>query len=304
MQPTLIVLAAGKGSRYGGLKQFDGVGPNGETIMDYSVYDAARSGFGKVVFIVRSQFQLAFTETFAQRYGDAIEVAFVTQESEKELPEGFCIPPERTKPWGTAHAVLMAEPKTDTPFAVINADDFYGRKAYEVMVDFLQHSFLSHGRYAMAGYKVCNTLSDSGGVSRGICSVYNQQLLTEITERHNVRFAESGKIVYGTNPDNPIQVPPDTIVSMNFWGFTPDFFTQTRSAFHSFIREQGELPTSEFYIPSVVNRLIQSQQASVQVLSGSPLWFGVTYQEDRALAAEQIKRLIARGQYPHSFIRT
>jgi len=354
MKPTLIVLAAGMGSRYGGLKQLDGVGPNGETIMDYSVFDAARAGFGKVVFIIRKHFRAAFEKTFATRYGSAIEVAFVEQEPEKELPQGFTPPPERTKPWGTAHATLMAAPEVDTPFAVINADDFYGREAFQAMGDFLRSgatasasapsaavlsatsasatsatvlsatsasaasaSGASHSLYAMMGYQVGNTLSDSGGVSRGICSVNERNLLTQVVECHHIRAipcentlsesdsaflppSGSQQIVFETDSGNLTRVPPDTPVSMNFWGFTPDFFSHIRHQFHTFIHDHGEELKSEFYIPTVVNHLIQTQQSSVQMLVTNALWFGVTYQEDRPFVIAQIRSLIAQGAYPET----
>ena len=306
MQPTLIILAAGMGSRYGGLKQLDGVGPNGETIMDYSVYDAARAGFGKVVFIIRQHFRTDFENTFAHRYGKRIQVAFVEQEPDKELPYGFTPPPERTKPWGTGHALLMAEPAVDAPFVAINADDFYGRGAYEVMGDFLRSRILSTGiaqnHYAMAGYQVARTLSESGGVSRGICSVNAQGMLTGVVERHNIRATHGGKIVYDTLPENVVEVSPDTPVSMNFWGFTPDFFAHLRNAFHHFIHAHGQEPKSEFYIPTVVNQLIAEGKASLQVLDPNASWFGVTFQEDRPYVKAKIQELIDMGLYPNSVI--
>ena len=307
MQPTLIVLAAGLGSRYGGLKQLDGVGPNGATIMDYSVYDAVHAGFGKVVFIIRTHFRSEFEALFLHRYGDSIRVAFVEQEPEKEIPAGFCLPPERTKPWGTGHALLMAAPETDTPFVVINADDFYGRASYEVMADFLRQSALSpnsgKGRYAMVGYQIGHTLSDMGGVSRGICSVNERHILTQVVERHRIRAISPNQIVFETD-SGLTEVAPQTPVSMNFWGFMPDFFTHTRDAFHHFIGAHGEELTSEFYIPTVVNQLIQSQQASVQVLYSEASWFGITYQEDRTYVTARIRQLIADGVYPNAIIQT
>lgn len=294
MQPTLIVLAAGMGSRYGGLKQLDDIGPNGETIMDYSVYDAARAGFGKVVFIIRNHFRAAFEKTFAKRYGGALKVAFVEQEPDKELPNGFLPPPSRTKPWGTGHAMLMAEPEVQTPFAVINADDYYGMEAYTAMADFLRRCTTPTGTtqnyYAMVGYSVKNTLSDSGGVSRGICSVNAHNMLTGVVEKHNIQSKDL------------TELGAETIVSMNFWGFTPDFFGRLRSAFHSFIQAQGEELTSEYYIPTVVNQLIQEGGATVEVLATGASWFGITYQQDRPYVASRIRQLISQGLYPHSII--
>jgi len=306
MQPTLIVLAAGMGSRYGGLKQLDSVGPNGETIMDYSVFDAARAGFGKVVFIIRNYFRTDFEALFAHRYGDAIEVAFVAQEPEKELPPEFTVPPSRTKPWGTAHAMLMAAPQTHTPFAVINADDFYGREAYEALAHFLCNNFSQtcpvNNHYAMVGYQICNTLSEAGGVSRGICSVNQQNMLTGVVERHRIRTETSGEIVYENNLGALSEVSPNTLVSMNCWGFTPDFFSHIRCAFHTFIHERGDDIGAEFYIPFAVNQLIKDQKASVEVLRTDAQWFGITFPEDRPYAQAQISKLIANGVYPKSII--
>jgi len=308
MQPTLIVLAAGMGSRYGGLKQLDGVGPNGETIMDYSIYDAVRAGFGKVVFIIRNHFREAFEKTFATRYGNTIEVAFVEQEPDKELPTGFYPSMERTKPWGTAHAMLMAEPETNTPFAVINADDFYGREAYIAMGDFLRKRDLPTGRgqnhYAMVGYQIGKTLSNSGGVSRGICTVNRDALLTKVVERHHIQTTPEGKIIYEMSPGVLAKALPDTPVSMNFWGFTPDFFAYLRQSFRQFIQEHGTAHKLEFFIPTVVSRLIQEQQISVRVLATNASWVGITYQEDRPYVQTYIRQLIADGVYPNSIINT
>ena len=305
MQPVLIILSAGMGSRYGGLKQLDGVGPNGETIMDYSVYDAARAGFGKVVFIVRKHFRVPFEETFAKRYGNTIKVAFVEQEPEKEMPDLSLPPPERTKPWGTGHAMLMASSEVNEPFAVINADDFYGREAYEAMAHHLTKSTSpTHGLYVMVGYQLGKTLSDSGGVSRGICSVDDRNMLTEVTERHRIRAVTPNRIVYETAPDVLAETGSEAIVSMNFWGFTPDFFTHLRDAFHQFIREHGADPNKEFYIPAVVNQMIQDKIASVTVLKPNAKWFGITYKEDLPLAKECIRQLILKGVYPNSILHT
>jgi dTDP-glucose pyrophosphorylase len=273
--------------------------------MDYSVLDASRAGFGKVVFIVRNHFRAAFEKMFAKRYGNAIKVVFVEQEAEKELPTGFSLPYERTKPWGTGHALLMAAPEVIAPFAVINADDFYGREAYTAMGTHLTQSLSSTNElYAMVGYQLGKTLSDSGGVSRGLCSVNNQNMLTEVTERHRIKGDANGSIVYETAPDLFMETAPETIVSMNFWGFTPNFFTHLRGAFHQFIRDYGADPNREFYIPAVVHQMVQSNTASVQVLRTNAEWFGVTYKEDLRFARMCIRQLIAKGEYPNSFIQT
>ncbi|MCL2502304.1 MAG: nucleotidyltransferase [Bacteroidales bacterium] len=303
MQPTLIVLAAGMGARYGGLKQLDVIGPNGATIMDYSVYDAAQAGFGKVVFIIRGHFRAAFEHAFAKRYHKALEIAFVEQEPDKELPVGFLPPPDRSKPWGTGHALLMAGPQTKTPFAVINADDFYGRQAYTAMAAFLHTGAAQQNNYAMVSYQTGNTLSESGGVSRGVCSVNDRGMLTEVVECHQIHKTPEGNIVCESPDGTPTTLLPDTQVSMNFWGFTPDFFGHLQSAFHSFIRERGQEAKSEFYIPTVVNQLLQDRRASVRVLTTDSSWFGITYKEDRPYAESRIRQLIEQGVYPHSIIR-
>ena len=300
MQAILVILAAGMGSRYGGLKQLDGVGPNGETIMDYSVYDAARAGFGKVVFIIRKHFRAEFEAIFSHRYPN-IDVAFVEQEPYKELPEDFVTPPERTRPWGTGHAMLMAEPEVNAPFCVINADDFYGREAFTAMGDFLRQP---QGRYAMVGYQVSKTLSESGAVSRGICSVTPQGILSAVTECHQIQKQPDGSIhCQPPVAEIPAILPPDTPVSMNFWGFRPDIFAATRSCFHHFLSAPGtDLLKAECYIPSVVNQLVHTEGRRVQVLSTGASWFGVTYQEDRPYVSQRIAELIAQGVYPHKII--
>ena len=295
MQPTLLVLAAGMGSRYGGLKQMDPMGPNGETVLDYSVFDAIRAGFGKVVFIIREDFAEAFQQGIGSRFAERIEVAYAFQKLD-DLPAPFSVPEGRTKPWGTAHAVRAARDLVKEPFAVINADDFYGQDAYRAAASFLQSASASH--YAMVGYPLENTLSDHGEVNRGICSRDEGSLLTNVEEYVNISRDEDG-VVRGTALDgsrNPIQ--DGTPVSMNFWAFTPDFFDHLESEFTVFLKRQGDGGKTECYIPTVVDNLIRSGAADCRVLATSSHWFGVTYPDDKAHVVASIEKLIAAGTYP------
>lgn len=292
---TLLILAAGMGSRYGGLKQVDPVGPSGETIMDYSIYDAAKAGFTKVVFVVREFFKKEFEERVRQKYTGTIEMEFVTQETEF-VPEGCTFNRERVKPWGTAHAVLMAAGAIDEPFAVINADDFYGRDSFRVLADFLLNR-AEKGKYSMVGFKLKNTLSESGGVSRGVCSEDCHHFLTSVEEHHKI--ALNGNAIKGINSEGrEVELGQDVPVSMNMWGFTPDFFTATRDMFTEFLHNNGERLDSEFYIPFVVNEMLKSSQASVEVLKTDSEWFGVTYKEDRPAVVAKLKELADNGTYP------
>ncbi len=297
MQPTLLILAAGVGSRYGGLKQLDRIGPNGETLLDYSIYDAINSGFGKVVFIINERLEAGFKEMFINRLRDHIEVDYVFQEIWM-VPEGILVPDERQKPWGTGHAVLMAEGRIDKPFAVINSDDFYGRKAYRALADYYQD--WTPGRendYCMVGYRLDKTLSDFGSVSRGICRIGENRELLDVVERTSIEGTGKG-IVYLEGNEPAVIMSPDTTVSMNCWGFTPSFFEQLKTGFDSFIKKNYENQKAEFYIPSVVNKLIQSKQSGVKVLSCDEQWFGMTYQDDRVVVVDSIRALIRKGVYP------
>ncbi len=296
MKPALLILAAGMGSRYGGLKQLDGVGPCGETIMDYSVFDAARAGFGKVVFVIRKHFREDFERQVVAKYKDFIEVELVEQEMDK-LPEGFVLNPERQKPWGTGHATLMAADVIDTPFAVINADDFYGAQSFKVLADFLKEQNGKKGVYSMVGFALSKTLSESGDVSRGICSVNKENYLTSVEEHHKVR--ETDGIISGVGMDGEIhRLDHEAYASMNMWGFTPDVFEYGYSMFTDFLKENAGHPTKEFYIPFVVNTLIHSGKASAKVLSSPDKWFGVTYQQDRGIVIEKLREMTANGTYP------
>ena len=295
MKPTLLVLAAGMGSRYGGLKQLDGLGPHGETIMDYSIYDAVRGGFGKVVFVIRKDFEQDFREKVLAKYENHIPVEVVFQSLDK-LPEGFVCPVERTKPWGTNHAVLMGRETIREPFAVINADDFYGRDGFRVLGEWLSKA-ADENRYCMVGYRVGNTLSESGTVSRGICRTDAEGYLTGVVERTDIARVD-GKITFTGDDGAPATTDETTPVSMNMWGFTPDYFRYSEEMFRRFLAEHIDEPKSEFYIPTVVNDLIVKGKASVEVLDTTAKWFGVTYAEDRPGVVSKIRALVAAGEYP------
>ncbi|MBO7204362.1 MAG: nucleotidyltransferase [Bacteroidales bacterium] len=299
MKPTLVVLAAGMGSRYGSLKQMDGVGPNNEAIIDYSIYDAVQAGFGKVVFVIRHSFEQEFREVFSkEHFGGKIDVEFVFQELDY-LPEGFTVPEGRIKPWGTCHAVMMAAPVVDGPFAVINADDFYGREAYITLAEYLRQVEGTQGNYSMVGYNLRNTLSDYGTVSRGECSVDENDNLVSIVERTAIERGTDGIVRYkDENGEHPID--ENTTVSMNLFGFTPDFFSKTEELFKEFLSNPANMSNlkSEFFIPLCVNTLINQKRVSLKVLTSEAKWFGVTYKEDKPEVVSKISKLIADGIYP------
>ena len=297
MKPTLFILAAGMGSRYGGLKQLDGLGPNGETIMDYSVFDAMRAGFGKVVFVIRKDFEEDFRRVVLSKYADHVpcEVCF---QGIDNLPEGFTRNPERTKPWGTNHAVLMAKDLIHEPFMVINADDFYVKESFEVMAKFLLSVNGEQGKYCMAGYRVGNTLSEHGTVSRGVCATNKMGYLTDVVERTAIQ-AKDGHILFPDENGNEVEIPFDTPVSMNMWGFTPEYFEYTEEAFKAFLTEYGQELKTEFYIPTLVNDLIKAGKATCQVLDTPAKWFGVTYADDRQMVVDKIQALVDAGVYPN-----
>ncbi|MBQ6940475.1 MAG: nucleotidyltransferase [Alistipes sp.] len=298
MKPTLLVLAAGMGSRYGSLKQMDGVGPNGEAIIDYSVYDAIRAGFGKVVFVIRHSFADDFCEVFnAERFGHRIEVEYVFQELDM-LPEGFTLPAERVKPWGTNHAVMMGAKVIDTPFAVINADDFYGRDAYTVIGNYLSQLEGSEGKYCMVGYEVSKTLSENGTVSRGVCTVDSEGNLQGMVERTKIERVDGTIVFHDLGTDEPLA--ENTPVSMNLFGFTPDYFTHSEEYFKVFLKENIDNLKSEFFIPLMVNKMISEGTATMRVLETSSKWFGVTYKEDKPQLMQKIEELIAAGEYPRN----
>lgn len=294
-KPTLLVLAAGMGSRYGGLKQIDPVGPHGETIIDYSIFDAMRAGFGKLVFVIRKDIEQQFREIVGVRFEKRIAVEYAFQELDK-LPSGFTVPAGRTKPWGTTHAILMAENVVKEPFAAINADDFYGQNAYKVLA---QHLTAGTPDYAMVGFILKNTLSDFGSVARGVSRVDANHYLTNIVEM--MKIERDGTGAKNTEADGKItKLSGDEAVSMNFWGFTPALFPQIKEEFDKFLKRAGGEQKSECYIPATVGDLVTSGRARVKVLRSPDSWFGVTYREDRPTVVESIRKLIVKGDYPET----
>ena len=296
MKPTLFVLAAGMGSRYGGLKQLDGVGPNGETIMDYSIYDAVNAGFGKLVFVIRRSFEEDFREKIVSKYEKKIPVELVFQELEN-LPEGYTPHPDKVKPWGTNHALMMGKEVIREPFAVINADDFYGRESFQVLSDFLSKKGASQNHYCMVGYRVGNTLSESGTVARGICVTDAGNRLTGVVERTQVKRI-AGAVKYLDENGDWITIDDNTPVSMNMWGFTPDYFRYSDEYFIDFLNKNKDNIKAEYFIPLVVNNLIVDKKADTVVLDTPSKWFGVTYAEDRPGVVAKLQQLVNDGIYP------
>ncbi|MBN1893201.1 nucleotidyltransferase [bacterium] len=293
MKPTLLVMAAGIGSRYGGLKQLDGFGPSGEKIIDYTIYDAIRSGFGKVVFVIRREMEESFLRTIVNRWR-RIPTVLVFQELDV-LPAGFTAPEGRKKPWGTAHAVLTAAPAVREPFAAVNADDFYGRDALEKVCGFLSESS-GNGAYCVVGYRLKNTVSDYGSVARGVCEQDGKGFLTRITER--TKIFKSGDEISFQEGSHTVGILGESLVSMNLWGFVPSFFDHLNDAFRAFLEKNRNNPEAEFFLPTVVDSLIQARKARVSVLSTDSKWFGITYQEDRPEVEKGIRRLVSGGVYP------
>lgn len=296
MKPTLFVLAAGMGSRYGGLKQLDGLGPHGETIMDYSIYDAIHAGFGKIVFVIRKDFEQDFREKILSKYEGHIPVEVVFQ-SITDLPEGYTCPEDRTKPWGTNHAVLMGKNAIKEPFAVINADDFYGRNAFEVIAKELSRPRDRKGDYCMVGFRVGNTMTENGSVARGVCSTKDGNL-ESVVERTAISYDKEGRIVFTDENGTEQTLDPATPVSMNLWGFTPDYFDYSEREFRRFLDRYINTPKSEFFIPLAIDTLIKSGEASVKVLDTDSKWFGVTYAADRPGVVEKFAQLHADSTYP------
>ena len=298
MKPTLFVLAAGMGSRYGGLKQLDGLGPNGETIMDYSIFDAIRGGFGKIVFVIRRDFEQDFRDKVLSKYEGHIPTELVFQAID-DLPEGFTCPADRAKPWGTNHAVLMGKDVIKEPFAVINADDFYSRDAFAVMGKWLSElPEGSTGKYSMVGFRICNTLSENGTVARGVCGKNEAGMLTDVVERTEIMRVD-GTICFKDENGEWQPVGEETPVSMNFWGFTPDYFNYSEAQFVDFLKENIDKPKAEFFIPLVVDTLINGGKATCEVLDTTAKWFGVTYAADRPGTVEKIQSLVDAGEYPN-----
>jgi NDP-sugar pyrophosphorylase family protein len=294
MKPTLLILAAGMASRYGSMKQTEGFGPGGETIMEYSIFDAIRAGFGKVVFIIRKEFADSFKATFGEKLKGKIEVDYVYQEGDM-FTEGLAVPAERTKPWGTGHAVLCAKDAVKEPFAVINADDFYGRDAFAKAADFLINGCTA-AKYAIIGYELAKTLSDHGTVSRGVCQVDATGNLTQINERTSI-YREGDAIVYMEGEEKH-KVPYNSSVSMNFWCFHPAVFATTASLFRQFAQKNIANIKSEFFIPLVAEDFIANKQGAITVIPTSAQWFGVTYKEDAPGVKASVDELVASGEYP------
>ncbi len=294
MKPTLLILAAGMGSRYGGLKQIDGIGPNQEPIIEYSIYDAISSGFGKIVFVIRKEFDEAFRSRFNQ-FSDRIKIEYAYQPVNIKL-DGVDIV-ERSKPWGTSHAVLVAKDIINEPFAVINADDYYGAGSFKLMADFLINE-CKPNLMSMIGYTLRNTLSDYGTVNRGVCAVDKKNNLIEVVER--VKIAkQNGKVKYNIGSDEESgELNPDFSVSMNYWGFHPSIFKEIKYGLHNFIKENSKNPTAEYYIPNIVTDMIVSNKMSVRVIPTNDNWFGVTYKEDKPMAVAEINKYIKSGIYP------
>ncbi len=296
MKPTLFVLAAGMGSRYGGLKQLDGLGPNGETIMDYSIFDAIRGGFGKLVFVIRKSFEQDFREKIICKYENHIPVEVVFQELD-DLPEGFTCPADRVKPWGTNHAVLMGKRVINEPFAVINADDFYGRDSFAVLGQQLTAMAGTKNDYCMVGYRVGNTLSESGSVARGVCETNAEGYLTTVVERTAIERI-NGDIQFTDENGKVVTINENTPVSMNMWGFTPDYFDYSDEFFKDFLTQHIDNLKCEYFIPLMVNELIVNGTARVKVLDTTSKWFGVTYADDRQGVVDKIQALVDAGEYP------
>ena len=297
MKPTLLILAAGMGSRYGGLKQIDQVGPNGETIIDYSIYDAIRAGYGKIVLVVRESILEEMKSIFDPRWGNKIKLEYAIQEVNVPIA-GIDNLPHREKPWGTAHAVMVAKANIDEPFAVINADDFYGADAFKTVARFLS-SDVSDTTYAMAGYILKNTLSDHGHVSRGITVTDSDNNLETITERTKIQRI-NGDVVYEDENGGQLKLDENSFVSMNFWGFSPAFFAEAEQLFKTFVAENSNNSKAEFFIPLVVETLMREKNVKISVLENSAKWMGVTYREDKPVVIEKIQALIEAEMYPAS----
>ena len=305
MKPTLLVLAAGMGSRYGGLKQLDTLGPSGETIIDYSIYDAIQAGFGKVVYIVREYFLEDMKKAVAEKYGNVkcldgtpLQFDFVCQELNK-IPEGFEVSPEREKPWGTAHAVLMAKDVIKEPFAVINGDDYYGKDSFRILGEWLKNHENTTGEYALVGFELENTLSESGSVSRGVGAGNVEGYLTSVVEHHKIAKDENG-VIHGENSvtGETVELAPKALCSMNMWGFTPDYFEKSESIFRDFLAAHSTELKSEFYIPFVIDSFIKEGTGKCELLQTSSRWFGVTFKEDRPGVVAKFKEFADQGVYP------
>jgi len=296
MKPTLVILAAGMGSRYGGLKQVDGLGPNGETIIDYSVFDAMRAGFGKIVFVIRKDIEKDFMDVFGKRFTGKVPFEIAFQELDM-LPKGYSCPPDRKKPWGTAHAIWVARNVVKEPFAAINADDFYGYDAFRVMAEALSKPNLQKGTFFMVGYQLGKTLSEQGSVSRGVCTSDSKSMLQSIVERTQIERI-NGEVCYRDEQGKDIELNDTLPVSMNFWGFTPDFLESVESMMTGFFSGSITNAKAEFYIPTAVNNLINDKKVTCEILSTKAEWFGVTYPGDKPMVMAKFKALVDKKEYP------
>lgn len=299
-KPVLIIMAAGMGSRYGGLKQIDPVDAQGHIIMDFSIFDAKRAGFEKVIFIIKKENEVDFKEAIGKRIEEVMEVSYVFQDLQN-IPEGFAVPEGRVKPWGTAHAVLSAIDEVDGPFAVINADDYYGRDAFQKIYDYLStHEDDEKYRYTMVGYQLANTLTENGYVSRGVCSMNENKELVSVIERTHIEKTEDGAAFTEDGGESWTAISPDSIVSMNMWGFTKSFLLETKEGFKEFLKEGLETNPMkcEFYLPSIVTTLLKEEKATVTVLESVDKWYGVTYKEDKPFVVAAIQKLKDAGLYP------
>ena len=295
MKPTLLVLAAGMGSRYGGNKQLDEVGPSGETIIDYSIYDAIRAGFGRIVFVIRRDIEEQVKERFVEKLQGKIEVDYVFQEI-TNLPEGVKVAPDRAKPWGTSHAILVTKDKIKEPFGVINSDDYYGVDSFKILRDFLVND-KDPNNYCIVGYKLGNTLSDHGHVNRGVCKVDDKGFLSHIVETRQIEKTKEGAIAPG--PDGkPLVFTGNEVVSMNLWGFKPSCYDFLEKEFRTFINNSGMDLKSELDIPTSVDRYVKNGEITIQILMSNERWFGVTYREDKPFVVESIKKMVRKGVYP------
>lgn len=295
MELSLLILAAGMGSRYGGLKQMDSIGPSGETIMDYSIYDAQRAGIKKMVFVIKKELENDFNEVIVKKYKNKADIDYVIQDLSK-VPQGITLNPSRAKPLGTAHAVLMGEEKIKGPFIVINADDFYGANSFKVLTDHFSGLADKKNEYALVGFSLKNTLSENGAVSRGVCEVDSQQYLKTVTEKTNISRT-SGKLI-SNEANSQLELDENTIVSMNMWGFTESVFQKLNTLLKTFLEANKESLTKEIYLPSCIDDLIKTNFAKVKVLKSDSEWFGLTYKEDQASSVERINKLITAGEYP------
>ena len=296
MAPSLVILAAGMGSRYGGVKQIDQFGPHGETILDYSIYDALKAGFEKIVFVIRRELESDFKAVFGDKLKNHADVRFVFQELD-HLPEGFKVPAGRQKPWGTAHAVLVAQEAVQEPFGVINADDFYGQTSYQTLIQFLNQQPVDGNEYAIVGYRLDKTLSKHGSVSRGVCQIDAQGYLKKIVERTKIYWKDE-KIVFLDEDGNEQTIDGSVPVSMNMMGYTPKFFDYLNEYFVEFLKEKVNDVKAEFFLTWVLDQLINTGKAKVKILPTNEEWFGVTYKEDKPVVKEKIRQLIAQGKYP------